>query len=148
MQDIEYLKNERRILDYELVEERFHYESIAARKSNSKAKALNALFLAVPATVIVLLCLKMILHSMRVGLVNSGVVGGVGILFSTFGIAFGGLASIILWRKFFSEMFCCIYAVTYAFTVQFILTDFKSLFLRNSKLKHFNAVNFRNVFGT
>ena len=104
MQDIEYLKNERRILDYELVEERFHYESIAARKSNSKAKALNALFLAVPATVIVLLCLKMILHSMRVGLVNSGVVGGVGILFSTFGIAFGGLASIILWRKFFSEM--------------------------------------------
>lgn len=104
MRDIEYLKNERRKLDYELVEERLHNESIAVRRNNSKAKALNALFLAVPATVIVILCLKMILHGMRVGLVNSGVAEGVGLLFSALGIAFGGLASIFLWRNFFSEI--------------------------------------------
>lgn len=100
--DIERMKSEKAKLEYSLIEEQFHYDSIPIRKEQSQNKALLAMLCAIPATLIAIASIVFIIDFINkpdreklevgIGLLVSFVMGIVCIIIS-----------IYMWREWHKE---------------------------------------------
>lgn len=96
--NIEQLKSKKSKLEYELVEEKFHYESIPHRRDISAKKALFAIICAVPTTIITVASVLLIGE----GPGEDALLGVAILLASIIGI-FCLIASVYLWRVWYVE---------------------------------------------
>lgn len=100
------LKTTKARLEYALIEERFHYESIPKRKAITKSKALLCLGFAIPLTIIVLINLALLIFAIIYTASDndpSGVIGAI-FLISPLTVLLLGIAVIKLWSIWLSEM--------------------------------------------
>ena len=100
------LKSEKTRLEYELIVERFHYESIPKRKSISRSKALLCLLFVIPLTIFVLINLFFLIYAIIYTSRNDNPekIFGVISLFSPLIIILLGIVVIKLWSIWLKEM--------------------------------------------
>ena len=96
MDNVQNLKNEKRRLDYELMEERYRFESLPKRKAFTKSKIIITLLFAIPITALVIACVIK-------GIEDRSMLRGVVLFITALGTILGTVIAFVLWRNFFKE---------------------------------------------